>query len=119
MNLKKKKQAHQVGPLGRLMAKLPSSWPLLYPIFLAAQLDAVEETYASAQWPKEFDGLKVAYVSDIHYGSLLGEDRVRRLSERVNGLRADIVLLGGDYGEHSDGAVAFFKPKPGFKAKIA
>ena len=119
MNLKKKKQAHQVGPLGRLMAKLPSSWPLLYPIFLAAQLDAVEETYASARWPKEFDGLKVAYVSDIHYGSLLGEDRVRRLSERVNALHADVVLLGGDYGEHSDGAVAFFKLKPGFKAKIA
>ncbi len=119
MNLKHKKKAHQVGLLGRLMAKLPSSWPLLYPLYLAAQLDTVEETYASDRWPKEFDGLKVAYVSDIHYGSLLGEDRVRRLAERVNALQADIVLLGGDYGEHSHGAVDFFRLKPGFKAKIA
>lgn len=119
MNLKEKKKAHQVGLLGRLMAKLPSSWPLLYPFYLAAQLDTVEETYASSQWPKEFDGLKIAYLSDIHYGFLLGEDRVRKLVERVNALHADILLLGGDYGEHSDGAVKFFLLKPGFKANIA
>jgi len=119
MNLKRKKIAHQVGLLGRLMAKLPSSWPALYPLYLASQLDTVEETYASSQWPREFDGLKIAFASDIHYGFLLGEERARKLAERINALHADIVLLGGDYGEHSDGAVKFFQLRPGFKANIA
>ena len=119
MNLKKKKHPRRMNLLGRLMARLPSSWPLLYHIYLAAQLDTVEETYRSSQWPIEFDGLKVAFVSDIHYGVLLKEDRVRKLAERLNALNADILLLGGDYGEHSDGAVEFFHLKPGFKARIA
>jgi len=30
-----------------------------------------------------------------------------------------VVLLGGDYGENSDGAVAFFHLHPGFQAKYA
>ena len=119
MNLERKKKAQQVGLLGRFMAKLPSSCPLLYPLYLAARLDTKEETYASSLWPREFDGFKIAYVSDIHYGSLLGEKRVRELADRVNALHADIVLLGGDYGEHSDGALEFFQLKPGFRANIA
>jgi predicted MPP superfamily phosphohydrolase len=119
MERKRKKRAHQVSLAGRLLALLPASCILFYPIYLAAQLDTVEETYASGQWPREFDGLRIAFVSDIHYGSLLKEDRVRKLAERVNGLQADIVLLGGDYGEHSNGAVEFFQLKPGFKARIA
>ena len=119
MHPKQKKKAHQVGPLGRIMAKLPSSCPLLYPLYLASQLDTAEETYASSRWPLEFDGLKIAYVSDIHYGFLLGEERARKLAERVNALHADLVLLGGDYGENSEGAVKFFQLKPGFRANIA
>ena len=119
MNLKRKKRPHQISLFGRLLARLPSSCVLLYPIYLAARLDTVEETYVSSQWPREFDGLKIAYASDIHYGTLLKEDRVRKLVERINALEADIVLLGGDYGLHSDGAVEFFRLKPGFKARIA
>ena len=115
----KKKQPHSAWRIGRLLAKLPASSPLLYPLYLAAQLDTVEETYASSALPPEFDGLRVAFLSDIHYGFLFKEERVRRLVERVNALRADVVLLGGDYGEHSDGALTFFQLKPGFHANIA
>ncbi len=119
MNRKRKKKPHQISLFGRMLAMLPSSCALFYPIYLAAQLDTVAETYVSSQWPREFDGLRIAYASDIHYGSLLKEDRVKKLSERINALDADIVLLGGDYGQHSDGAVDFFQLKPGFKARIA
>ena len=119
LHRKREKQTCRIHLLGRLLAMLPSSNPLLYPIYLAAQLDTVEETYSSSQWPKEFDGLKIAYASDIHFGVLFKEDRVRNLARRINVFNADIVLLGGDYGESSDGAVDFFQLKPGFKAKIA
>ena len=46
-------------------------------MYLAAQLDAVRETYASPVLPPAFRGLKIAYVTDIHFGALLKEDRVR------------------------------------------
>ncbi len=116
---KRKKKFHRISLLGKLLALLPSSTPLFYPVYLAAQLDTAEDTYSSSQWPKEFDGLKIAYLSDIHYGELLKEDRVRALAKRVNALEADMVLLGGDYGQNSDDAVEFFRLKPGFKARIA
>lgn len=104
--------------IGKLLAALPAP-RLLYPLYLARQLETVEEEYASALLPKAFDGLKIAYASDIHYGSLLKEDRVRALAQRINAMQADIVLLGGDYGEDSPGAIRFFQLHPGFQAGIA
>lgn len=104
---------------GRLLAMVPSSSPILYPFYLAAQLDTVEETYSSGQWPKQFDGLRIGFVSDIHYGHTMKESRVREIVRRVNALDADILLLGGDYGQDSWDAVEFFRLKPGFRARIA
>ena len=117
MGRRKRGRARPVGWPGRLLARLPAGSPLLYPLYLAAQLDTAEETYASPRWPRALDGLRLAYLSDIHYGSLLGEARVRSLAERVNALEADVILLGGDYGEDTDGAARFFALKPGFRAR--
>ena len=117
--MRTKKRAKQVGFFGKLLAMLPVSCVLLYPIYLAAQLDTVYETYASPELPEAFDGLKIAFVSDIHSGSLFKEKRVRDLVKRVNDLGADIILLGGDYGEDSAGAMDFFELRPAFQAKIA
>ncbi len=119
LDRKRNKKKNRPELLGRLLTMLPSSSPLLYPLYLAAQLDTVEETYASPRWPQEFDGLKIAFLSDIHYGFMFKEERVRKLAHRVNALDADILLLGGDYGHDSYGAVEFFQLKPGFQARIA
>ncbi len=113
----KKIRASKAGFLGRMLAKLPSGCVLLYPLYLAAQLDTVREIHVSPLVPQAFDGWKIAYVSDIHYGPLFGEDRVRALAERVNAWQADVVLLGGDYGEDAEGALAFWRLRPGFRAK--
>ena len=77
-----------------------------------------EEEYLSPRWPEDMDGLRMAYLSDIHYGSLFEEKRVRALAEKVNAWRPDVILLGGDYGEDSQGALDFWALKPGFQAKI-
>lgn len=106
------------GRLGRLLALLPVSCMLLYPVYLAAQLDLVETEYASAALPAAFSGLRIVYLSDIHYGPYFKESRVRALAERVNALEPDVILLGGDYGEDAEGAIAFFQLHPGFKAKM-
>lgn len=113
-----KKRAKKSNFLGRLLMLLPVSCALFYPLYLAGQLDLKEDTYVSAMLPECFDGLKVAFLSDIHYGAYLKENRVRDLVNRVNALEPDLIILGGDYGEDSQGALDFFYLKPDFRAKI-
>ena len=119
LNREKKKRSKNVPWLGRMLARLPSSWPVLYPLYLAAQLDTVQEQYWSRVLPPAFDETRIAFLSDIHFGPLLGEDRVRALADRVNALHPDYVILGGDYGQNSHDALRFFELKPGFRANQA
>ncbi len=113
----KKVYARRPGPLGRLLALVPVTCVLLYPFYLAGQLDTVTDTRFFAQLPAAFDGLRIAYLSDIHFGAFFKESRVRALAERVSAMDADLVLLGGDYAEDSATAIDFFALRPGFRAK--
>ncbi len=57
-----------------------------------------EQTIAISGWNREFDGLRIVMLSDIHGGSNgVTTDRLRELVERVNEQNADIVVLLGDY----------------------
>jgi predicted MPP superfamily phosphohydrolase len=80
---------------------------------------AIEAVFSAFACAESFSGLKIVYLSDIHYGAFLKENRVRSLVERVNALQPDLIILGGDYGETSQGAVDFFALRPGFKAQYA
>ena len=42
------------------------------------------------------DGLRIAFVSDVHAGSFLGEADLRAIFERVQAAGPDLVLFGGD-----------------------
>ena len=119
MSHRKEKSARYPSRLGKLLALLPAGCVLLYPLYLATRLDLKEDTYAHSSLPAVFDGLKIVYVSDIHYGTFFKNDRLDQLVERVNALDADIILLGGDYGEDSQGALEFWQKKPAFRARIA
>ncbi len=114
----KKKQPKDTHWLGRMLAKLPP-WPIFFPIYEASQLNLVEELYWSPRIPAGFDGFRIVFLSDIHYGPLFSEERMRDLVQRVNKLHADIVVLGGDYALNADSAIDFFQLKPGFQAKTA
>lgn len=48
------------------------------------------------QLPKEFEGLRIAQISDIHSGSFFNKTAVRRGIEMVNRQGADMVLFTGD-----------------------
>src|ERR1044072_2867939 len=49
-------------------------------------------------WREEQRGLKVAVLTDLHIGSpYMGLDKLRRVVERTNDERADVVLLLGDF----------------------
>lgn len=119
MSSRKGKPVHHPSRLGKWLSLLPTGCILLYPLFLAAQLDLCTHEYHHAALPPAFQGLRIAYISDIHYGSYFSEDRLQKLVERVNALEADVILLGGDYAEDSESALAFWKKKPAFRAKTA
>ncbi len=118
LNRENKKKQHAPFWLGELLAKIPP-WPIFYPLYEASRLNLEEELYWSPRIPEGFDGFRIVYLSDIHFGPLFSEERLRDLVQRVNKLHADVVVLGGDYAVNSDGAVAFFQMKPGFQAKTA
>ncbi|HNY10454.1 MAG TPA: metallophosphoesterase [Candidatus Wallbacteria bacterium] len=65
----------------------------LEPFFLSVW----ETDIKSVQIPVAFNGKKIVFISDIHHGPHFSIGRVRSLVEKVNGLKPDIVLLGGDY----------------------
>lgn len=114
---RKEVRAKRPGLFGRLLALVPVTCVLLYPFYLAGQLDTVTDTRFFAPLPAAFDGLRIVYLSDIHFGAYFKESRVRALAERVNAMDADLVLLGGDYAEDSATAIDFFALRPGFRAK--
>nr|WP_106188243.1 metallophosphoesterase [Umezawaea tangerina] len=43
-----------------------------------------------------FDGFRIAVVSDIHLGPLLGRSHTERVVNTINGLRPDLVAIVGD-----------------------
>ena len=114
----KKRKTHKPSWLARILLCLPASCALLYPLYLARQLYLDRQEYFSPSLPAAFDGLTMTYVSDIHYGLLFDAERVKNLVDQVNALHSDIILLGGDYGETSQGALDFFALQPRFSAPI-
>jgi predicted MPP superfamily phosphohydrolase len=48
---------------------------------------------------KKVDGpdlVKIAFVSDIHMGTIIGPRRTNSIVNKINGLHPDLILLGGD-----------------------
>ncbi|BCJ65535.1 metallophosphoesterase [Polymorphospora rubra] len=60
-----------------------------------------------ARLPRAMDGLRIATVSDIHLGPLLGRPHTQRIVDLINGLDADLVAVVGDL---VDGPVAELGP---------
>ena len=122
MHTLKRKEAHtphRPGKLGLWLNSLPANWKWVFPVHWSRQLYLVENGVTSAKLPRALHGLKIAYASDVHFGALLDEKRVIDLAERLNALEADIILLGGDYGEDAAHTLEFFRLLPPLKAKMA
>src|SRR5690349_3475337 len=56
-----------------------------------------------ARLGKELDGLRIVQLSDVHIGETLRAPWLRRVVERVNALKPDLVAITGDL---IDGSVA-------------
>ena len=61
----------------------------------ALRVEQVE--ICSPRLPASFDGFRIAFFSDLHLGALVDtEGEVGRLAARINALKPDVVLFGGD-----------------------
>jgi len=60
-------------------------------------LEITEYTCESPEIPPAFDGLRVAFLTDIHLGPTYTEQDLESVVGLVNLLQPDLVLLGGDY----------------------
>src|SRR3990172_4500652 len=47
--------------------------------------------------PESFDGYSIGFLSDIHSGSFMSEERMRRYAESLNGLGAEMIVITGDF----------------------
>ncbi len=55
--------------------------------------------------PDAFSGFRIAFLTDIHHGPFFSRRRVAALVSQVNGLKPDLVLLGGDYIHRGSGYI--------------
>ena len=59
--------------------------------------------------PDEFDGYRIAFVSDIHYPSLFSQKRLKKFTRKLQKESPDILLLGGDYVTDNDSIDVLFE----------
>ena len=63
-------------------------------------VDVHEVDIPLPDWPAALDGLRLAVLSDLHYGRFVFEPYTRRLVELVNASTPDLILLPGDTVNH-------------------
>ena len=51
--------------------------------------------------PDQMDDVKILFFSDLDYGTFMDEKRMDKLCSRINELRPDIILFGGDLIDQS------------------
>ena len=81
---------------------------LAYPLVEARILQTEKVKLKAEDLPLEANNLRIVYLSDIHYGFWFSDADLSRLVARINNLRPDLILFGGDYATDSDSAVQFF-----------
>ena len=60
-------------------------------------IETKEITIESNQIPADFDGKRIVFLTDIHYGPFFSKERVESLVNQTNALKPDMIILGGDY----------------------
>ncbi|MFH0915713.1 MAG: metallophosphoesterase, partial [bacterium] len=70
---------------------------LAYGFAESYRIEVKQFTVTSPDVPAGFDGTRIVLLTDIHRAAFFSQSRVRELVERVNALKPDLVVLGGDY----------------------
>ena len=76
-----------------------------YPMLEAKILITEKKDLKADDLPAEANNLRIVYLSDIHYGYWFSDASLDRLLARINSLRPDLVLFGGDYAVDNQSAL--------------
>jgi hypothetical protein len=93
----------RVSRIGSAAVSLVSVVAVGYGLVEAATPRVTNTAVALDRLPAEFDGVRVALVSDLHAGPSRGAGFVRKVVDSINARNPDVVLLDGDL---IDGTVA-------------
>ncbi len=52
--------------------------------------------------PKNYNGLKIAHFSDLHYGRTTTQENLKKVVTEINNLNADIVIFTGDLFDNQE-----------------
>ena len=88
-------------------------WALVEPHIITLRRDEL----AYPALPPGLEGLKIAFVSDLHCDSRMARWRVERAAEKLARLAPDVVILGGDYANTQEGAALCFDALAGLRPK--
>ena len=59
--------------------------------------------------PAALNGLRALFVSDVHLRGCVSDAKLNALIEQIRAQNADLLLLGGDYGEGAGQCARFFE----------
>ncbi|CAM3058408.1 hypothetical protein DFJ75_2217 [Williamsia muralis] len=88
-----RRRAIRIATVGVVIAAVATT---SYGVVEAARPEVVRVTVPLAALPDEFDGLRVALISDLHVGPSRGGKFTARVVETVNAERPDLVAIAGD-----------------------
>jgi uncharacterized protein len=66
-------------------------------VFERIDLETTRQRIRLARLPRAFDGFRIAQLSDLHIGPFMSEAEIRRVVGITNELKADLIVLTGDY----------------------
>ena len=82
---------------------------VVYPLIEARILTTDKVLLRSENLPADANHLRIVYLSDIHWGFWYTDTDLGSLITKINSLRPDLVLFGGDYATDHESALRFFK----------
>lgn len=69
----------------------------LYALFIGSKgLKVKEYKIEIENLPKEYHGLKIVHISDIHYGETINKKELQNVVDKINILKPDIIVFTGD-----------------------
>lgn len=72
---------------------------LTYMFFETTWIQVKTEIVPVKDLPTAFDGFKLVFISDLHADSVRDREFLRKQIQKINTMKPDIILLGGDYAE--------------------
>lgn len=74
----------------------------LYALFIGSKgLKVKEYKIEIENLPKEYHGLKIAHITDIHYDESINKKELEKVKDTINALKPDIIVFTGDIATYN------------------